>query len=114
LASNGARAPRELWGKPNDRGPCGCVCENWLVKPHTARYGLSMSATELIRQVQNLSSREREKLLSALLKLDATPFEASRKSRRIKWPDVEARAKRIFGKRMFPNLVLLERQERVI
>ena len=27
------------------------------------------------------------------------------------WPDVEARAKRIFGDRVLPNLVLLEREE---
>jgi len=29
----------------------------------------------------------------------------------VKWPDVEARAKRIFGDRVLPNLVLVEREE---
>jgi hypothetical protein len=33
----------------------------------------------------------------------------SRRSSRITWPDVEARAKRIAGDRVLPNLVLLER-----
>jgi hypothetical protein len=31
--------------------------------------------------------------------------------RRVKWPDVEARARRIFGDRKLPNLVLMEREE---
>ena len=33
------------------------------------------------------------------------------RGKRVKWPDVEARAKRIFGGRVLPNLVLLEREE---
>jgi hypothetical protein len=33
------------------------------------------------------------------------------KTKRVKWPDVEARSKRIFGNRVLPNLVLLEREE---
>ena len=33
------------------------------------------------------------------------------KARRVKWPDVEVRAKRIFGESVLPNLVLLEREE---
>jgi hypothetical protein len=32
------------------------------------------------------------------------------KTKRVKWPDIEARAKRIFGNRMLPNLVLLDRE----
>jgi hypothetical protein len=32
-----------------------------------------------------------------------------RRNSRITWPDVEARAKRIAGDRVLPNLVLLER-----
>jgi hypothetical protein len=32
-------------------------------------------------------------------------------AKRVKWPDVEARAKRIFGNRILPNLALLEREE---
>jgi hypothetical protein len=34
-----------------------------------------------------------------------------RKARLLKWPDVEARAKRIFGDRPLPNLVLLQGEE---
>jgi hypothetical protein len=29
----------------------------------------------------------------------------------VTWPDIEARAKRIFGDPVLPNLVLLEREE---
>jgi hypothetical protein len=70
-----------------------------------------MSAVELLKLVEALPAREREKFLLALLKLEAKPSDAKRKGQRVKWPDVEARAKRIFGERVFPNLVLLERQE---
>jgi hypothetical protein len=68
-----------------------------------------MSAVELLRRVEALSAREREEFLLAVLKLEARPSDAKRKSRRVKWPDIEARTKRIFGERVFPNLVLLER-----
>ena len=70
-----------------------------------------MSAVELLRKVEALPARERERFLLALFKLEAKPSDANRKGRRVKWPDIEARAKRIFGKRVFPNLVMLERQE---
>jgi len=70
-----------------------------------------MSAVELLKQVEALPARERESFLLALLKLEAKPSDAKRKGRRVKWPDIEARTKRIFGERVFPNLVLLERQE---
>jgi hypothetical protein len=73
-----------------------------------------VSAVELLREVEALPAREREKFLLALLKLEAKPRDAKWKGRRVKWPDVEARARRIFGKRVFPNLVMLERQEEVI
>jgi hypothetical protein len=73
-----------------------------------------MSAVELLKQVEALLAREREKFVLALLKLKAKPFDGKRKSQRVKWPDIEAWTKRIFGERMFPNLVLLERQEEAI
>jgi hypothetical protein len=73
-----------------------------------------MSAIELLRRVEALPARERGKFFLALLKLDGPLPNAKRKNARVKWPDVEARAKRIFGERMFPNLVLLERQEEAI
>jgi hypothetical protein len=71
----------------------------------------NVSAVELIRQVKALPAREREKFLLAVLTLKDEPNKPKKKSRRIKWPDVEARAKRIFGKQVLPNLVLLEREE---
>ncbi|MGO8928757.1 MAG: hypothetical protein ACLQU3_17965 [Limisphaerales bacterium] len=73
-----------------------------------------MSALELLRKVEALPARERERFLLALLKLEAKPPDANRKGRQVKWPDIEARAKRIFGERVFPNLVVLERQEEAI
>lgn len=73
-----------------------------------------MSAVELLREVEALPARERERFLLALLKLEAKPCDANRKGRRVKWPDIETRAKRIFGERVFPNLVVLERQEEAI
>jgi hypothetical protein len=73
-----------------------------------------MSAVELLREVKALPARERERLLLALLKLEAKPFDVKLKGRRVKWPDIEARTKRIFGERVFPNLVLLERQEEAL
>ena len=72
-----------------------------------------MSAVELLREVEALPARERGRFLLALLKLEAKPPGTKRKGQRVKWPDVEARARRIFGKRGFPNLVVLERREEV-
>lgn len=71
-----------------------------------------MSAVELLKQVKSMPAQEREKFLWAVLTLDEkSPAPAKRMTRRVKWPDVEARAKRIFGQRVLPNLVLLEREE---
>lgn len=73
-----------------------------------------MSTVELLKQVEALPAQEREKFLLALLKLEATPSNEKQKNGRVKWPDIEARARRIFGSRMLPNLVLLERQEEAL
>ena len=70
-----------------------------------------MSAVELLRQVKSLSVREREKFVIAVLDLDETKPTQHSRAKRLKWPDVEARARRIFGRRTLPNLVLLEREE---
>ena len=71
-----------------------------------------MSATELLRQVKAMPPREREKFLRAVLMLEEkSPTHTAGKTRRVKWPDVEARARRIFGRRVLPNLVLIEREE---
>ena len=73
-----------------------------------------MSAVELLRQVEALPARERERFVLALLKLEAKPSDAKQKNGRVKWPDVKARTKRIFGSRVLPSLVLLERQEEAL
>lgn len=73
-----------------------------------------MSTVELLKHVETLSARERKRLLLALLKLEKKPAQWKRKGSRVIWPDVEARAKRIFGERVLPNLVLLERQEEAV
>ena len=73
-----------------------------------------MSALELLKQVKGMPAREREKFLRAVLTLEEkSPAHSGGKTRRVKWPDVEARARRIFGDRVLPNLVLLEREEAV-
>lgn len=71
-----------------------------------------MKAVEVLKQIKALPTREREKLFLAILALeDEHPAPSRGKTKRVKWPDVEARAKRIFGDRVLPNLVLLEREE---
>jgi hypothetical protein len=71
-----------------------------------------MSARELLHHVKAMTSRQRQEFVQAVLALEeaALAMRPSR-GRRVKWPDVEARARRIFGKRTLPNLVLLEREE---
>ena len=71
-----------------------------------------MSAAELLKQVKALPERERQKFVLSILTLsEETTRRSKRRQKPVKWPDVEARAKRIFGNRVFPNLVLLEREE---
>ena len=73
-----------------------------------------MSVTQLLRHVQALPTRQRERLVREILALDAKRGvrpPARRTEAGVTWPDVEARAKRIVGDRVLPNLVLLERGE---
>lgn len=71
-----------------------------------------MSVVELLKQVQALPPRERQKFVLAVLALEEdAPTRPPKITRRVKWPNVEARAKRIFGDRVLPNLILLEREE---
>jgi len=70
-----------------------------------------MSTAELVEQVKALPARERRRFVEIILGLeDDLPPQAA-PSERVKWPDVEARARRIFGNKIIPNLVLLEREE---
>jgi hypothetical protein len=71
-----------------------------------------MSVAEMIRRVKALLSREREKVFLAILALEEEfPSVRPKQTKRVAWPDVEARSKRIFGDCVLPNLVLLEREE---
>ncbi|HSE38030.1 MAG TPA: hypothetical protein VLG74_12075 [Blastocatellia bacterium] len=69
----------------------------------------------MLKQVKALPRRERQKVLRAILALEEDE-QAQRpiKTKRVKWPDVEARAKRIFGNSVLPNLVLLDREEETL
>ncbi len=58
-----------------------------------------------------MPAREREKVLIGLLELEAISAAPNREHKMVRWPDVEARAKRVFGKKLYPNLVMLEREE---
>jgi len=70
-----------------------------------------MKAVEVLKHIKALPTREREKLFHAILAMEDEYHRPLRKAKRVNWPDVEARAKRIFGDRVLPNLVLLEREE---
>ncbi len=70
-----------------------------------------MSTAELVEQVKALPTRERRRLVEIILQLEQDSTATPTSPRRIKWPDIEARAKRIFGNRTVPNLVLMERGE---
>ena len=70
-----------------------------------------MSTAGLVEQVKALSAPERRRLVEIILQLEEDSTATPTSPRRIKWPDIEARAKRIFGNRTLPNLVLMEREE---
>ena len=70
-----------------------------------------MSTAGLVEQVKALPARERRRLVEIILQLEEDSTAPPTSPRRIKWPDIEARAKRIFGNRTLPNLVLMEREE---
>ena len=83
-----------------------------LANPEKNVHPIAVSAVDLLKEVQALPPDEREKFVFALLEGEETASsERVGHRQRVKWPDIQARAKRIFGKRAFPNLVLLERSE---
>lgn len=73
-----------------------------------------MRTAELLKHVRALSPAQRAKLLRALSRRSAERPRQRRTPERITWPDVEARARRIFGNRTLPNLVLMDREERAV
>jgi hypothetical protein len=87
----------------------------WLETCRNQRMLEHMSAAELLKQVSDLPAGERRKFFEAVHALEeADTPPAPAQARRVRWPDVEARAKRIFGDRVLPNLVLLEREEQAL
>ncbi len=70
-----------------------------------------MSTAELVEQVKALPARERRRFVEIILALEEDLTPSPPPPERVKWPDVEARARRIFGNKIIPNLVLLEREE---
>jgi hypothetical protein len=71
-----------------------------------------VSAVELLKEMKSMPDEEREKFLSAVLTMEEKVSANRRgKSKRVKWPDVEERSRRIFRDRVLPNLVLLERED---
>ena len=70
-----------------------------------------MSTAELVEQVKALPARERRRFVEIILTLEEDLTPSTEPPERVKWPDVEARARRIFGNKIMPNLVLLEREE---
>jgi hypothetical protein len=71
-----------------------------------------VSPGELLKQFKPLPPRERQKVFKAIFVLEENDSASlPMKTKPVEWPDVEARAKRIFGNRRLPNLVLLEREE---
>lgn len=71
-----------------------------------------MSASEVLQQVKTLPLRERRKFFASIYDLEVEMETASppRGSKRVRWPDATARRRRIFGKNVLPNLVLLARE----
>ncbi|HTW95448.1 MAG TPA: hypothetical protein VMD30_11670 [Tepidisphaeraceae bacterium] len=71
-----------------------------------------MSSRELLKHVQALDPVEREAFVDAVVSMESQSAARRRKkTKRVKWPDVEHRARRILGGKIVPNLVLLEREE---
>ena len=71
-----------------------------------------MSTSELLERFKALAPRERRKLAKAIRALEEEDSKkVSPRKNPVGWPDVEARARSIFGDRVLPNLVLLEREE---
>lgn len=76
-----------------------------------------MSANELLKHLKALPARERKKFFRAVQELEvdealeAPPVRGKKAEPRVEWPDVLERAKKIFGDRVLPNMVLLEREE---
>ena len=77
-----------------------------------------MSAKELLKQVsdqlEQLPREEREAFFDGVVNLEQRlpPTRPRLQSRRLRWPDIHVRHRRIFGKAVLPeNIVLAAREE---
>ena len=70
-----------------------------------------MSARELLEQAKSLPTHELRKFLAGVRALEEAAAQPKPARKPLKWPDIEARQKRIFGDRVLPNLVLEARDE---
>ena len=78
-------------------------------------YSQTMSASDVVKQVKAMPRRERQRVVRALLAMEEEePASGGTSEKRVKWPDIQARATRIFGNRAVPNLVLLEREDETV
>lgn len=69
-----------------------------------------MTMAQLLRRVKGLPTQQRNRLMREILSLrDKGRQPTRRRQPRVTWPDVEARAGRISGGTVLPNVVLLER-----
>jgi len=112
-ADSVARTPKP-GGQTRHREERACVLipSPVLVIRQRIAYGSVMRAAELLKEVKALPQHERQKfILSVLMLEEGAPARLNKPTRRVKWPDVEARGKRFFGDRMLPNLVLLDRAD---
>ena len=75
----------------------------------------AMSTAELISKLRALSPRERDRVVRAVRPVKKTAGRAAGSSktatRKVTWPDLAALKRKIYGDRVLPNLVLLEREE---
>lgn len=75
-----------------------------------------MSARELLEQAKSLPAEQLREFLEGARALGKDEKQSSAVQdesvpKPLKWPDVEARQRRIFGDRILPNLVLEAREE---
>ena len=59
-----------------------------------------MSTAELVEQVKALPARERRRFVEIILEVEEDSTSTPASSQRVQWPDLEARAKRIFGNKV--------------
>lgn len=71
-----------------------------------------MSTAELISALRALPPRERARVARAIMPATDSAVRAEDTATgRVTWPDLTAWKRKIYGDRLLPNLVLIEREE---